>query len=291
MNEFGGNWTKEKMDIFMKYVRVYLKIMDSQIKNKDYAKDWKLMYFDGFAGSGNIIQEEGETTNILEGVATQVLNIDNERNFDMYVFVESQEKNAQSLRENIKNNFPKELSNKSWVFNENFNDVSIRFADFLQKNKDYKCLAFIDPFGMNVKWSSIENLKGGISIDLWILVPTGLGANRLLRKDGQIEEGNLKKLSVFFGITEEEIKSYFYKLTTINTLFGEETIIEKEKKSVEKIHAFYKDRLSTIFEYVSDAFVMRNSTNSIMYHFLLASNNKTAQKIANDIVDFKKLNS
>ena len=42
-------------------------------------------------------------------------------------------------------------------------------------------LCFIDPYGMDLKWSSIEVLKG-LGIDLWILVPTGIGVNRLLKK-------------------------------------------------------------------------------------------------------------
>ena len=43
-------------------------------------------------------------------------------------------------------------------------------------------------------------------------------------------------------------------------------------------------RLAEIFKFVSDPFLMRNSTGGIMYHFMMASNNKSAQKIANDII-------
>lgn len=136
---------------------------------------------------------------------------------------------------------------------------------------------------MTVDWKSIESLKN-LGIDMWILVPTGIGVNRLLKKDGNISEAWLEKLEKFLGLSRSEIKNKFYKTQTVNTLFGEETITEKEKNSIEKIGELYKERLKTIFNFVSESYVMRNSTNSIMFHFMMATNNKTALKIANDII-------
>lgn len=48
-------------------------------------------------------------------------------------------------------------------------------------------------------------------------------------------------------------------------------------------------RLQEVFEYVSKPYELRNSSNSVMYHLFLTSNNKTAVNIANDIV--RKYNS
>jgi hypothetical protein len=44
--EWGGNWTEKKLNDFAKYVTAYLTIMKNQ-------QQWKTIYFDGFAGSGN----------------------------------------------------------------------------------------------------------------------------------------------------------------------------------------------------------------------------------------------
>ena len=44
MNGFGGKWTHDKIEVFMKYLDAYMQIM----KKHPY---WKLLYFDGFAGS------------------------------------------------------------------------------------------------------------------------------------------------------------------------------------------------------------------------------------------------
>ena len=96
---WGGQWTEDKLDAFEKYVKAYLTIMNS---NRDkYC--WKLLYFDGFAGSGsriinkdnniaeenlfaecNIIAEEIDT---YKGAAERVLNIE-QRGFDSYYFID-----------------------------------------------------------------------------------------------------------------------------------------------------------------------------------------------------------
>lgn len=282
MNEFGGNWTVEKIEIFLKYVPAYLTIMNSTIQKENYAKDWKLMFFDGFAGSGGIIQDS--TTTTLEGVATRVLAITEPRDFDIYRFVEKNKRNAQNLQSIIDQQFIHQ-KDKVKVYQEDFNEVVKKMVDFLSKPeyKNYKTLAFIDPFGMSVNWSSVEALKG-LSIDMWILVPTGLGINRLLKNDGNIDETWLDKLQNFLGLSKEEIKTAFYKVETTIDLFGENQTIKKQENAIEIAHQFYKNKLQSVFKYVSDSYVMRNSQNSILYHFLLASNNKTAIKIANDIV-------
>jgi three-Cys-motif partner protein len=156
-------------------------------------------------------------------------------------------------------------------------------AKFLQQNKFHKVLAFIDPYGMALEWASIEVLKG-YSIDLWILVPTGIGVNRLLKKNGDISDAWLIRLEKFLGLERKRIIDYFYTQKIEQTLFGEEAITQKETDAIEKAAALYKERLTEVFKFVSTPFPLENSTGSVMYHFMMATNNKAALNIANDII-------
>ena len=116
MNTFGGNWTIDKMEIVVSYTKAYLTIMNKQ--------NWvKTIYFDGFAGSGYIRQDENsdEPVNDLvaldfskevkgeeavKGAALRILEISDPRPFDLYYFVEKNKNNKTTLEQTIKNVYP-----------------------------------------------------------------------------------------------------------------------------------------------------------------------------------------
>jgi three-Cys-motif partner protein len=277
MNQFGGDWTKIKIEILVEYAKAYLNIMKSR-------RYYKLMYFDGFAGSGTIVKENEVDIDITVGAAVRIIEINDPRPFDSYYFVEKDPTNFKMLEFSTKDSFPEK---KIYTICEDCNKKIVDMANFLRdpKNKNYRTLAYIDPCGMQVEWRSLENLRG-LPIDLWILVPTGLGVNRLLKKNGQISEAWLERLELFLGLSRENIESRFYK--KVETLFPEITYVKKEQFAIEKSAKLYRDRLKEVFEFVSKPYELRNSSNSTMYHLFLASNNKTAVKIADDIV--KKFN-
>lgn len=274
MNNFGGDWTKIKIEILIEYAKAYLYIM----KDREF---FKLMYFDGFAGSGFIHKDKKTDIDITIGAARRIIEISDPRPFDSYYFVEKDQKNFALLEENTKIAFPQKTI---YTVCDNCNKKIIDLSNFLRdpKNKNVRTLAYIDPCGMQVEWRSIESLRG-LPLDMWILVPTGLGVNRLLKKDGQISDAWLRKLEIFLGLNREEIEKHFYKKT--NTLFEEITFVEKEKYAIESSANLYKSRLKEVFKFVSKPYELKNSTNSIMYHLFLTSNNKTAEKIGNDIVN------
>ena len=270
-NQFGGNWTQSKMEIVVDYAKAYLTIMSKQ--------SWaKTLYFDGFAGSGLIEVDNNEEA--IKGTALRILDITDPRPFDLYYFVEKDLRTKIALENNIQLNY---FGKNAHVVQDDCNIRLKSMAKYLSDNKNFRALVFIDPYGMSVNWKSINALKG-LGIDLWILVPTGLGINRLLKNDGDISDAWLLKLEKFLGLSREDIKNHFYKKKIDNTLFGEQITLNKEKSTILKAGNLYQKQLNTIFKFVSEPFVMRNSTNSIMYHFMMATNNPYALKIANEII-------
>ena len=148
----------------------------------------------------------------------------------------------------------------------------------------YKVLAYIDPCGMQLNWKSVVALHD-LNVDAWILVPTGMGVNRLLKRDGKISDAWIEKLETFLGMTKESIMDYFYAQTVVPTLFGEEVKVSKEEKAIEKSAELYQSRLKELFKFVTNPYVLRNKSNSIMFHFYMVSNNKSAVKIADEIIN------
>lgn len=274
-NEFGGTWTVEKLEILEKYAIAYLKVF----KNKPYIS---LLYFDGFAGSGDISHEINGSEYTIEGSTRRILDIDDPRSFDLYYFVEKSKKLADSLQQMIREEYP---TKKAHVANMDCNCKIIDLANFLKdRGKKYKVLAFIDPKGMQLEWNSIKHLKG-LNVDLWILNPTS-GCNRLLKNNGDIIDSWKTRLQKFLGMEENEIMDHFYKTPLQQNLFGH-TELEKEKNAIQKLHLLYANRIKTIFKYVSDARVLRDSQGRILFHFFMATNNEIALRIANSTVNSK----
>jgi len=282
-DDWGGPWTEKKLKAFSKYVWSYLTIM------KKFSF-WETIYFDGFAGSGTKEKEANtplyEQLHITEaeektykGAAERVLTLEDDLTFNYYYFIDKEEKSLNKLKAKLKDIEGKKLVFRSGDMNKHIKDLAKALHD---KKKKLAALVFLDPFGMQIDWASIEALKGSRS-DVWILVPTGVIVNRLLDRAGKLEFSD--KLESFFGLPIEEIKTFFYKHEKKQTLFGEEEIITKVSKPIEKIAKLYADRMKTIWQHVTDEpLVLKNRNGVPIFHFVFASNNENAKKIAKQII-------
>lgn len=86
MNQFGGNWTEQKIEMVVDYAKAHLTIMNKFPQSKT-------LYFDGFAGSGEILKENETDIEIIKGTAIRVLEIVLPKKFDSYYFAEKDENN------------------------------------------------------------------------------------------------------------------------------------------------------------------------------------------------------
>lgn len=278
------------MDAFKKYVDAYLTIMEAH-KNK---YGWKTLYFDGFAGSGDLNRkgnkpeltdsspsldlgiEEGESK-VYKGAAERVLSL--KKKFDYYYFIDLDDESLKRLQEKLQ---PFDMGYRLQFRQGDANQWIKELAAALNKDKKLKALVLLDPFGMQINWESIELLKDTAS-DVWILVPSGVIINRLLDKKGQLI--NISKLCSFFGMTEEEIRKEFYSENVNTTLFGEETRVQKKPDPIRNITDLYVKRLAEIWKHVTkEPLVMKNTKNVAIFHFVFASNKPAGLKIAKDII-------
>lgn len=292
-SSWGGAWTEEKLNAFEKYVNAYLTIMNKY--RGQY--DWKLIYFDGFAGSGSRNENTSSEDNQLmidlidehqiaaeeltpyKGAAERVLNIVQD-GFDFYYFIDKDAASSSQLQEILT---PYQKGKRLEFRHSDANTEVSKLADAMHKNSKLKALVLLDPFGMQVDWSSIEKLKG-TSTDLWILIPTGVIVNRLL--DRKCKLTHIEKLTSFFGKDEAFLKNYFYNTRQETTLFGDTEVVEKVQEPIRMIANLYIQQMKTIFKYVTEEpLVLYNTRNTPIFHFACASNNESAVKIAHEIIN------
>ncbi len=147
MNNFGGNWTESKIEILVEYAQAYLTIMNKHANKYN----WKLLYFDGFAGSGFIKRGNDENQKIIIGAAKRILDIEQPRPFDLYYFVEKEVENAEELIQKVIKNYKHK---KIKVANTDCNEELKSMATFLKsyEGKNHRVLAYVDPCGMQVNW-------------------------------------------------------------------------------------------------------------------------------------------
>ncbi|MEP0860500.1 MAG: three-Cys-motif partner protein TcmP [Ignavibacterium sp.] len=288
-NYWGGNWTEEKLEAFEKYVDAYLTIMNAQ---KQKYNGWPTtIYFDGFAGSGtryektNLELQENklidieQDSNVYQGSAERVLRLD--KKFDYYYFVDNDKDAIEELEEKLRES--KLVTDNSFFINDDVNNQIVELVKILDNNK--AALVLLDPFGMQIDWASIEKLKGK-RVDLWILIPSGVIINRFLDRKGKLLFD--KKLESYFGMKIDAIKNIFYTEQEVETLFGKESITQKSTDSINKIAAIYVEKLKNIFNQVTETpLILYNTKNVAIYHFVFASNNQTALKIAKQIIEKK----
>lgn len=289
--QFGGSWTEEKLTQLRKYLHAYMTIM----RKNPRAAHFRTVYFDAFAGSGVRLEptstddetpllpvdvsEQSETSELLKGSAYVALETGPP--FDQYIFVEKNPEyaaNLQALREKFSHL-------NIHIAEGDANDLLVRWCNKTDW-KNTRAVVFLDPYGMQVDWSTIQAIAKTHAIDLWILFPLGQGVNRLLTREGPPPPAWADRLTRFFGT--DEWRTRFYQEKEERNLFGSVKSIEKEA-NFEAIGAFFLERLRSVFAAVAnETLPLRNSRGAPIFLLCFAAGNEkgapTAVKIANDII-------
>ncbi len=139
-------------------------------------------------------------------------------------------------------------------------------------------IAFIDPFGMQFEWQTMENLAAIRTVEIVLNFPV-MAINRgFLRKNPQmISEAAKSRLEQFWGTADWMVDFYEDE----QTLFGPEKV--KRQLSGKEVGHVFKKRLEEIFPHCSNPILMANSKNAPLYCLIFAGHNSTGKKIAEDI--------
>jgi three-Cys-motif partner protein len=284
-HRFGGAWTERKLEALRQYLVQYQLIFTKH----PVAAKLKTIYVDAFAGTGEREQEaqggdhglfgyDEEGRGYREGSVHKALSIENK--FHEYIFIERKSKHASALRRMLREQFA-QLVNRCTVHEEDANRWLQRWCAS-QDWRGQRAVVFLDPYGMNVEWATIEAIANTKAIDLWVLFPFAIGASRMMPKDAPPDSLWARKLTTIFGT--DAWKTRFYGERTGHGLFGDEGGIVRIA-GIDEILAFFLERLATVFAgIVKHPMILENSKHSPMYALCFAAGNPkgapTAVKIA-----------
>jgi three-Cys-motif partner protein len=285
-HSFGGPWTERKLKCLRDYLNAYRTIFTSNPKAR-YFCTW---YVDAFAGTGSRTtasdlplldaETDAEAKEYQDGSAKIALGLT--KPFDNYLFIEKSRKRAGELHAVIKSDFAP-LSDRSKF---RIGDANTQLSEWCAE-RDWtkeRAVVFLDPYGMQVNWRTVETLAATKGVDLWYLFP---GIARLLRHDGKIDEKWGKRLDALLGTPAWRTR--FFQTQVRHDLFGDVENVERTATE-EAIESFIHERLATCFgKKVGRGLILRNSKRSPLYFLCFAASNergaKAALNIANSILD------
>lgn len=281
--QFGSDWTDKKLQMLAKYLPAYT----TALKNKEF----RLAYIDAFAGTGyRTLKDKSSTSELmfpelaendaqlfLEGSAKIALKT--QPPFDKYIFIEKDERKVTALSL-LRQEFP-DVADRVEIVNAEANS----YLQDLCKNRvwtRHRAVLFLDPFGMEVNWETIQAISNTKAIDLWLLFPLGVAVNRLLRRDGKIDEGNRQRLNKFFG-DESWFNEFFTVPERASSLFDESspTLGARKVANLDAIQKYFLSRLKQTFAAVAEnPYRMYNSKNNPLYLLCFAASNQRGAKVA-----------
>ncbi|MEK7269375.1 MAG: three-Cys-motif partner protein TcmP [Planctomycetota bacterium] len=292
-HRFGGGWTDEKLAVLSDYLKAYATALKEK-PSKD--SPFRKVYIDAFAGTGyrsdpheetassqgNLFPElaKEEPCGLRDGSARIALKTDPP--FEEYVFIERSPERCKMLV-NLKDEFPA-LASRIQILQ---GEANVKIRDLCTADwRSRRAVLFLDPYGMQVEWQTIEAIARTQAIDLWILFPLGIGLNRLLTKSGNIPESWRHRLDVLLGT--KDWFSHFYETGkhTQKTLLQSPDSPSSEaelfvKKNMDVFEQYFINRLKTIFAgVVEKPGILQNSTNNPLYLLCFAASNKRGAPIA-----------
>lgn len=275
---FGNQDTQKKQGVVVNYLKSYLRVMSK--------KDFHLTYVDAFAGCGARIDaakhETKQQSFLIEnkpalpkiGTALEAVQLD--PGFDRCVFGDLNEKHLQALRERVL-----ALKHGRLVLPEieimrmDANDLVRKECAWIAGDKNRRAVMFLDPYGMQVEWRSLQEISRCPGIDLWLLLPTGMAVSRMMprRKVQNPKWG--EKLDLFYGSTEWRGEFYRQKVG----LWGD---LERERLSnLQDIVDFSMKRLESIFGngLYRLPLTLKTDRKITSYHLVFATSSKSDKAI------------
>src|SRR3712207_2793020 len=176
VQKFGSPDTAKKQGVVVDYLAAYLKVMSRH--------NFHLSYVDAFAGCGARIDAGAETVQpslILDATQAQPkpsTALDALRlrpAFHRYVFGDLSRKHLAAFAERVAEaRAAGEVIPEPELVAGDANVLVRRECVWLAGHRSRRAVMFLDPYGMQVEWSTLQAVASCSKIDLWLLLPTGI---------------------------------------------------------------------------------------------------------------------
>jgi len=279
-HEFGSLSTSLKLSMVQGYLKSYATLMRP--------KGFKLWYIDAFAGTGEITKRIAaedtlaghipETVDRRKGSAQ--IAIDTSPPFDRLIFMEQKPKHVAAL-EALKAKYPER---DITVHKGDANEL-LKLAQGWNGWQSTRAVVFLDPYGLQVDWATLEAIAQTKAMDIWYLVSLSGLYRQATRDPSDLCEVKRASLTRFLGTNAWE--QAWYNSNVQPTLFGEESIETKRTSDLGVLEGFVSERFRSIFPRVAGPKRLYNDQGAPMFSlfFLMANPSEAAWRAAKPIVE------
>lgn len=284
-----GPWAAEKLEALSRALSYYT----TRLKHQS---QWQKIYIDAFAGPGlsevriKPREDSGPSLQLfadqsadpieqevvfLKGSPRVALDIANP--FDCYIFIEKDATRVAEL-ESIRSEY------------QGRRNIEIRQGDAhsmlqdllkgISKSK-HRGYIFLDPFGLQMPWPTIEAIAKTGAIEVIVNFPLGMALRRMMPNSGNVPAGWQISLDTFFGSPDWRQHAYEEGVD----LLGKRSF--KLADSEDRLLAWYRGRLKAAFGHVSEAQLVMNTRGGRLYYLIWAGPHEAGLKGANYILTMK----
>jgi three-Cys-motif partner protein len=278
-----GPWAKEKLDALERYLDYYTK----RLKNQR----WRTIYLDAFAGGGrakvrrrpaeaspqySLWDEEPpapEVDEFVSGSPRRALDLASP--FGSYIFID-----ADPARVRMLNELKKEYGGKRRItVRKGEADREIAWVlSFKPTKAQHRGVAFLDPFGAHLSWSTVLGLARTGVFEVIVNFPLHMCLNRLMtRNPDEIRPTWRAQLDAFLpsGWFDQAYEQ-------VHGILGDE--VRKRHDARDRLLDWYRDELRNAFGFVSEARLIRNTQGGPLYYLLWAGPNPAGLVGANYVM-------
>lgn len=279
-HNFGGAWTEAKLEI----VSAYAKSFQTALKKQQF-ETW---YIDPFAGSGERVEKrvaggllEGrpieEEEVAFAGSARRALDI--VPHFHHYRFADTKRSHVEALRRLAREHPERDIL--IWPGDGNECVQAILSAEPWSNHRDawkQRGIVFLDPYGMNVSWETLQLIANTRRLDVWFLFAAKAVRQQLGPSLDRVDESKAAALDRFFG--EPKWREEFFRSATGQMgLFGDDSAKSETAVNLKAIGDYARRRFGDAFCWVSPPKSLTVSNVPDYFQLYCMTNNKSAEPL------------
>jgi three-Cys-motif partner protein len=290
-HEFGGEWTRRKLAIMKAYLEFYTKVLTQAGRQGPNFETW---YIDAFAGTGDhkltgvgaamwdyrtLEEYEASFDVTMDGSARIALNIDPP--FHHYRMIEAKKNHFDALQSLQRDFAGKDIQCIKGEANEQlialFNSPPWKSH---HRSRSQRAVVFLDPYGLNVKWSTLKTLADSEAADVWYFFNIGGLTRNCPHRPEALDPSKIATVTEAFGTDAWRTEFYRKDHPKQHSLFDNDGD-GAEKRWVDKprISAYATARLKDLFDYVSDPIELHVTGRGHCFSLYCMSNNQSKPAI------------